>query len=89
MEMEEKQAQGCQETGAEALDAGEQEDFETLIRGKYKEEFDARVRKILDGRLRGMRQENLRLKEQQLRQKEEAEQRLSRLREQEGAVRRL
>ena len=66
MEMEEKQAQVCQETGAEALDAGEQEDFETLIRGKYKEEFDARVRKILDGRLRGMRQENLRLKEQQL-----------------------
>ena len=89
MEMEEKQAQVCQETGAEALDAGEQEDFETLIRGKYKEEFDARVRKILDGRLRGMRQENLRLKEQQLRQKEEAVQRLSRLREQEGAVRRL
>ena len=62
MEMEEKQAQVCQETGEEALDAGEQEDFETLIRGKYKEEFDARVRKILDGRLRGMRQENLRLK---------------------------
>ena len=89
MEMEEKQAQVCQETGEEALDAGEQEDFETLIRGKYKEEFDARVRKILDGRLRGMRQENLRLKEQQLRQKEEAVQRLSRLREQEGAVRRL
>ena len=83
MEMEEKQAQVCQETGEEALDAGEQEDFETLIRGKYKEEFDARVRKILDGRLRGMRQENLRLKEQQLRQKEEAVQRLSRLREQE------
>ena len=48
----------AQETAAEeqtgdttAPDAGE--DFETLIRGRYKGEFDARVRKILDGRLRG------------------------------------
>lgn len=32
-------------------DAGE--DFEALIRGRCKEEFDARVKKILDGRLRG------------------------------------
>ena len=31
-------------------DAGE--DFEALIRGRCKEEFDARVKKILDGRLR-------------------------------------
>ena len=37
-------------------DAGE--DFEALIRGRCKEEFDARVKKILDGRLRGLRQEN-------------------------------
>ena len=50
----------AQETAAEeqtgdttAPDAGE--DFETLIRGRYKGEFDARVRKILDGRLRGLR----------------------------------
>ena len=45
-------------TGDTAPDAGErQEDFEDLIRGRYKADFDARVRKILDGRLRGLRQE--------------------------------
>ena len=53
-------------TGGTAPDAGEQEKdaeegFEALIRGKYKEEFDARVRRILDGRLRGLRQENAEL----------------------------
>ena len=62
MEMEENQAQLCEASGDTAPDAGEQEDFEALIRGRYKEEFDAKVRKILDGRLRGMRQENQRLK---------------------------
>ena len=55
-------------TGGTAPDAGEQEQeaeegFEALIRGKYKEEFDARVRRILDGRLRGLRQENERLRQ--------------------------
>ena len=55
-------------TGGTAPDAGEQEKdaeegFEALIRGKYKEEFDARVRRILDGRLRGLRQENERLQQ--------------------------
>lgn len=55
-------------TGGKAPDAGEQEKeaeggFEALIRGKYKEEFDARVRRILDGRLRGLRQENERLRQ--------------------------
>ena len=55
-------------TGGTAPDAGEQEkdaeeSFEALIRGKYKEEFDARVRRILDGRLRGLRQENERLRQ--------------------------
>ena len=53
MEMEENQAQISEQTGETTPDAGEQEDFESLIRGRYKEEFDARVRKILDGRLRG------------------------------------
>ncbi len=56
----------AEETGEERVpDAGEQgaEDFETLIRGRYKDEFDARVRKILDGRLRNLRQENARLRE--------------------------
>ena len=65
MEMEENQAQLCEASGDTAPDAGEQEDFEALIRGRYKEEFDARVRKILDGRLRGMRQENQRLSRQE------------------------
>ena len=89
MELEEKQAQECRQTGEEAPDAGGQEDFEELIRGKYKEFFDRRVKKILDGRLRAMRQENMRLREQQQRQKEEAAERLCRLREQEGEVRRV
>ena len=39
-------------TGDTAPDAGEQENFAALIRGRYKADFDARVQKILDGRLR-------------------------------------
>ena len=51
-------AQAGTHTGGTAPDAGErQEDFEELIRGRYKSDFDARVKKILDGRLRGLRQE--------------------------------
>jgi hypothetical protein len=45
-------------TGGTAPAAGEQQDFETLIRGPYKADFDARVQKILDGRLRALRREN-------------------------------
>ena len=93
MEMEENQVQMCDQTGDAAPDAGEQEDFESLIRGRYKEEFDARVRKILDGRLRGMRQENLRLKERQEQsdqaRRAEAAERIDRLRRQEGELKRL
>ena len=93
MEMEENQAQLCEASGDTAPDAGEQEDFEALIRGRYKEEFDAKVRKILDGRLRGMRQENQRLKEQKEKlegvRKAEAAERIDRLRRQEGELRRL
>ena len=51
-------AQAGTHTGGTAPDAGgRQEDFEELIRGRYKADFDARVKKILDGRLRGLRQE--------------------------------
>ena len=62
-------AEAGQETGGEtggqaAPDAGEQEAFSALIRGQYKEQFDARVQKILDGRLRGLRQENARLRQE-------------------------
>ena len=67
-ELEKTAQETAEETGGMAPDAGEQqvpdgeqgvpggeEDFETLIRGRYKGEFDARVRR--------MRQENERLRE--------------------------
>ena len=70
-ELEKTAQETAEETGGMAPDAGEQqvpageqgvpggeEDFETLIRGRYKGEFDARVRRILDGR-----QENERLRQ--------------------------
>ena len=80
----ERTAQGTaaeeQTGGAVAPDAGE--DFETLIRGRYKGEFDARVRKILDGRLRGLRQENQRLRQEAIRME------LAHRREQEEQLRR-
>ena len=93
MDMEEKGTQVCDQTGDTAPDAGEQEDFEALIRGRYKEAFDARVRKILDGRLRGMRQENQHLKEQQEKtdreRRAEAAGRIERLRRQEGELQKV
>ena len=48
---EEGAADEAARTGDTAPDAGEQEDFAALIRGRYKADFDARVQKILDGRL--------------------------------------
>lgn len=57
---EEGAADEAARTGDTAPDAGEQEDFAALIRGRYKADFDARVQKILDGRLRGLRQEKAR-----------------------------
>ena len=62
-------AEAGQETGGEtggqaAPDAVEQEAFSALIRGQDKEQFDARVQKILDWRLRGLRQENARLRQE-------------------------
>ncbi len=50
--------------GVTAPDAGERQDFEQLIRGPYKDDFDARVQKILDGRLRSLRRENEALRHQ-------------------------
>ena len=35
-----------------------EESFDTLIRGKYKQEFDAKVQKILEGRLKSLHREN-------------------------------
>ena len=63
-------------TGDTAPDAGEQEDFAALIRGRYKADFDARVQKILDGRLRGLRQENARLRQEREQRQEQARQAL-------------
>lgn len=63
--LKEQQVTAEETTGGEIVpDAGGQEDFESLIRGKYKADFDGRVRKILDGRLRGLRQENMRLRQE-------------------------
>ena len=46
------------------------ESFEELIRGRYKEEFDERVQKIIGGRLRRLRQENDELQSRMQRQEE-------------------
>lgn len=54
---EEGAADEAARTGDTAPDAGEQEDFAALIRGRYKADFDARVQKILDGRLRQEREQ--------------------------------
>lgn len=84
------QRKAPEETGGMAApDAGGQESFESLIRGKYREEFEARVRKILDGRLRGLRQENERLRQEAaLRERAAALSAAARQRQQEEQLRR-
>ena len=77
------------QTGDEAPDAGEQEDFAALIRGRYKADFDARVQKILDGRLRGLRQENARLRQEREQRQEQARQALEAMAAQEEQVRQV
>ena len=75
-ELEKTAQETAEETGGMAPDAGEQqapageqgvpgggEDFEPLLRGRYKGEIEARVLRIVDGRLRGLRQENERLRQ--------------------------
>ena len=76
-------------TGDTAPDAGEQENFAALIRGRYKADFDARVQKILDGRLRGLRQENARLRQDQEQRRERARQALEAMAAQEEQVRQV
>ncbi len=73
-------------TGETAPDAGE-ETFETMIRGRYKEEFDARVRKILDGRLRGLRRENEHLRAREAARQEQARTAFSALERQQQELR--
>ena len=83
-------AQAGTHTGGTAPDAGErQEDFEELIRGRYKSDFDARVKKILDGRLRGLRQENARLRQDQEQRREWARQAIESMAAQEEQVRQV
>ena len=87
-------AEAGQETGGEtggqaAPDAGEQEDFAALIRGQYKEQFDARVQKILDGRLRGLRQENARLRQEVQARRESQAGAVLRLQAEEGRIRQV
>ena len=55
------------------------EEFEELIRGRYKEQFDSRVQKILEGRLKNLRQENERLRESSEGSRKQALQRIGAL----------
>jgi len=74
-------------TGDTAPAAGEQQDFEALIHGQYKEQFDQRVRKILDGRLRALRRENEQLRHRATQQQETARSAFAALEGAEGEVR--
>ncbi len=83
-------AEETAETSGEAApDAGEQEDFETLIKGRYKEQFDERIRKILDGRLRGLRRENEQLRQDRQTQLDAARQAFARLESQQEELRKI
>lgn len=81
------QETGVVEGGQAAPDAGEQDDFAELIRGRYKAQFDARVQKILDGRLRGLRQENARLRRETEERRQAQARALLRLQAEEGRIR--
>ena len=83
------QETGAAEGGQAAPDAGEQDDFTELIRGRYKAQFDARVQKILDGRLRGLRQENARLRQETQAQRERQAGALLRLQAEEERIRQV
>lgn len=66
-----------------------QESFEDLIRGRYKDEFEGRVQKILDGRLKGLRQENEKLRAETEQRRVRNIQALEALIGQEEAIRRV
>lgn len=83
------QETGAVEGGQAAPDAGEQDDFAELIRGRYKAQFDARVQKILDGRLRGLRQENARLRQETQERRQAQAGALLRLQAEEGRIRQV
>ena len=66
-----------------------EESFEELIRGRCKEEFEGRVQKILDGRLKGLRQENEKLRAQTEQKRAQAVRALKALAEQEDEIRQV
>ena len=82
-------AEAAVTTGEKAPVAGEQEDFETLIKGRCKQEFDARVKKILDGRLKGLKRENERLRAAQTQREEESRAALAALENQQHHIRQI
>lgn len=66
-----------------------QESFEELIHGRYKEEFEGRVQKILDGRLKGLRQENEKLRNQAEQKRVQSIRALDTLVQQEEEIRKM
>ena len=74
--------------GETAPDAGE-ETFENLIRGRYKADFEARVQKILDGRLRGLRRENEQLRQKETQRRQKADTAFAALQEQQAALQQI
>ena len=75
------------QTAPEAETGDKTAAFDALIRGEYKQAFDTRVQKILDGRLRQLRQENQRLQRQSDDRAEEEAAQLARLYEQAEEIR--
>ncbi len=66
-----------------------EESFEELIKGRCKEEFEGRVQKILDGRLKGLRQENEKLRARAEQKRAEGIRALETLAQQEGEIRKM
>ena len=66
-----------------------EEEFEELIHGRGKAQFDARVQKILEGRLKNLRQENGQLKNEAEEQRYQQRQALQQLAEKENEIRQV
>ena len=75
--------------GEEVPDAGEQEEFETLIKGRYKEQFNDRVHRILNSRLKSLRRENEQLRHEKQLRWENSRRAFSNLAEQQEQIQRV